>query len=100
MNNIKELMEERLRSQLAPSLLEIVDESSQHGSSKPSHFRILVVSSAFEGLSVLKRHQRVYEALGDIMRAIHAFSQQTYTLSEWKNSGVRLASPPCHHSKK
>lgn len=100
MIHIRELMEERLRNQLAPSILEILDESSQHGNSEPSHFRILIVSDAFEGLSAVKRHQRVYEVLGDIMNVIHAFSQQTYTVSEWKNSGVRLASPPCQHSKK
>ncbi len=100
MTPIKELMEKRLQSGLSPVLLEIVDESPQHGSAKPSHFRILIVSSAFEGLSVLKRHQRVYEALGDIMNVIHAFSQQTYTLSEWEARGVRASSPPCQHSKK
>jgi len=100
MSHIKDLMEERLRSQLSPSILEILDESPQHGSSNPSHFRILIVSNAFEGLSSVKRHQRVYEVLGDIMNVIHAFSQQTYTVSEWENSGVRLASPPCHRSKK
>lgn len=98
--SIKELMEKRLKNQLTPAILEILDESPQHGSLKPSHFRILIVSDAFEGLSSLKRHQRVYKALGDIMNVIHAFSQQTYTVSEWKNSGVRLASPPCHRSKK
>ncbi|MDE0151677.1 MAG: BolA family transcriptional regulator [Bdellovibrionales bacterium] len=100
MGPIKELMEERLRDQLAPSILEILDESPQHGSTKPSHFRILIVSDAFEGLSAVKRHQRVYEVLGDIMNVIHAFSQQTYTVSEWENSGIRLDSPPCRHSKK
>ncbi len=100
MSHIKEVIEERLRSQLAPAILEILDESPQHGSVKPSHFRILIVSDAFEGLSALKRHQRVYEVLGDVLNVIHAFSQQTYTVSEWKDSSVRVASPPCQHSKK
>ena len=98
--NIKEQIEERLKSQLTPAILEILDESPQHGSSKPSHFRILIVSDAFEGLSAIKRHQRVYKVLGDIMNVIHAFSQQTYTVSEWKDSSIRLDSPPCHHSKR
>lgn len=100
MSHIKAVIEERLRSQLAPAILEILDESPQHGSSKPSHFRILIVSDAFEGLSALKRHQRVYKVLGDVLNVIHAFSQQTYTVSEWKDAGIRVASPPCQHSKK
>lgn len=47
------------------------------------HFQALIVSSAFEGLSRIKRHQLVYGALGDRMRAeIHALSMQTLTPAE------------------
>jgi acid stress-induced BolA-like protein IbaG/YrbA len=47
------------------------------------HFQALIVSSAFEGLSRVKRHQLVYGALGDRMRAeIHALSMQTLTPAE------------------
>jgi acid stress-induced BolA-like protein IbaG/YrbA len=48
-----------------------------------SHFQVLIVSPAFEGLSRVKRHQLVYAALGDRMRAeIHALSMQTLTPAE------------------
>jgi len=47
------------------------------------HFQALIVSSAFEGLNRVKRHQLVYGALGDRMRAeIHALSMQTLTPAE------------------
>ena len=48
------------------------------------HFEALIVSPAFEGLSRVRRHQLVYAALGDRMRAeIHALSMSTLTPAEW-----------------
>ncbi len=48
------------------------------------HFAAVIVSAAFEGLSRVARHQRVYAALGDRMREeIHALSMTTLTPSEW-----------------
>ena len=48
------------------------------------HFEALIVSSRFEGLSRVKRHQLVYGALGERMREeIHALSMTTLTPSEW-----------------
>jgi acid stress-induced BolA-like protein IbaG/YrbA len=47
------------------------------------HFQARIVSSAFEGLTRVKRHQLVYGALGDRMREeIHALSMQTLTPAE------------------
>jgi acid stress-induced BolA-like protein IbaG/YrbA len=52
------------------------------------HFEALIVSPEFEGLSRIKRHQRVYAALGDRMRAdIHALSMTTLTPAEWAARG-------------
>ena len=49
------------------------------------HFQALVVSVAFEGKSRVQRHQLVYAALGERMRAeIHALSMQTLTPEEWR----------------
>jgi acid stress-induced BolA-like protein IbaG/YrbA len=47
------------------------------------HFFATIVSPAFEGLPRVRRHQRVYEALGDRMREqIHALSMKTLTPAE------------------
>ena len=48
------------------------------------HFEALIVSPEFEGLTRVRRHQRVYAALGDRMREeIHALSMTTLTPAEW-----------------
>ncbi|WP_018152117.1 BolA family protein [Leeia oryzae] len=48
------------------------------------HFEAIIVSEAFTGLSRIKQHQRVYQALGERMREeIHALSMKTYSPSEW-----------------
>ncbi|MBT9455833.1 MAG: BolA family transcriptional regulator [Burkholderiaceae bacterium] len=53
------------------------------------HFFATIVSPEFEGLSRIKRHQRVYTALGDRMREqIHALSMKTLTPAEWAAAPV------------
>jgi acid stress-induced BolA-like protein IbaG/YrbA len=50
------------------------------------HFEAIVVSREFAGRNRVQRHQRVYQALGDRMKAeIHALSMQTHTPDEWRN---------------
>ena len=52
------------------------------------HFEAVIVSPAFGGKSRVQRHQLVYAALGDRMRAeIHALSMQTYTPEDWARHG-------------
>ena len=48
------------------------------------HFEAIVISTAFEGLTRVQRHQLVFSALGAHMEsAIHAISMKTMTPSEW-----------------
>ncbi|HMH19998.1 MAG TPA: BolA family protein [Burkholderiales bacterium] len=50
------------------------------------HFEALIVSEAFRGKSRVQRHQLVYAALGERMRAeIHALSMRTLTPEEAAN---------------
>jgi acid stress-induced BolA-like protein IbaG/YrbA len=50
-----------------------------------SHFDAVIVSNAFEGKRPIARHQLVYAALGDRMKAeIHALSMRTLTPEEYK----------------
>ena len=59
------------------------------------HFFATIVSAEFEGAPRVKRHQRVYEALGDRMREqIHALSMKTLTPAEWAS---QPATAPTHH---
>ncbi|TAL20139.1 MAG: BolA family transcriptional regulator [Aquabacterium sp.] len=52
------------------------------------HFFATIVSAEFDGLTRIRRHQRVYQALGDRMREqIHALSMKTLTPAEWARQG-------------
>ena len=49
------------------------------------HFTALIVSPAFAGKRLIQRHQLVYAALGDRMKAeIHALSMKTLTPEEYE----------------
>lgn len=49
------------------------------------HFFATIVSSAFEGLPRVRRHQCVYAALGERMKEqIHALSMKTLTPAEFQ----------------
>ncbi len=63
------------------------------------HFFATIVSAEFEGLPRVRRHQRVYAALGDRMREqIHALSMQTLTPAEYAaNPPPGPVPPACHH---
>lgn len=56
------------------------------------HFQATVISDAFVGLNLVKRHQLVYKTLGDKMQSeIHALSIRPLTREEWnKKSGLRV----------
>jgi len=80
-----------LQDALAPSLLELHDDSQSHAGhsgameSGGGHFYATIISSAFEGKTLVQRHQLVYAALGDMMRKeIHAFSIKAITPSEFQ----------------
>ena len=49
------------------------------------HFEARVVSAAFEGLSMIQQHQRVYAPLGDWLATgeLHALALKTYTPAAW-----------------
>jgi acid stress-induced BolA-like protein IbaG/YrbA len=53
------------------------------------HFFATIVSAEFEGLLRVRRHQRVYAALGERMKEqIHALSMKTLTPAEWTAQSV------------
>jgi BolA protein len=77
-----------LEAQLAPLALEVVDESHKHAGHEGArdgrgHFAVRIVSAAFEGVNLLARHRRVYDALGTLMQTdIHALSLKAQAPSE------------------
>ena len=70
-----------LISILKPTSITLTDNSSQHAGhagskgwaeSGESHFALVIVAEAFDGLSLVKRHQLIYMLLGETMEKIHA----------------------------
>lgn len=81
------LIQERLQSALNPEHLRIIDNSQAHaghaGASGGGHFTVSIVASAFQGKSLVQRHQMVYKALGEMMQhQIHALGIEAFTPDE------------------
>lgn len=69
-----------IEAALQPVSLAVVDESHLHAGHAGArdgrgHFRVEVVSAAFEGMGPIARHRAVYAAVGDLMVTdIHALA--------------------------
>jgi stress-induced morphogen len=91
-------IDQKLRERLAPSVLEVINESAMHSVPRGSetHFKVIVVSRAFEGKSAVERHRLVYDALDQELRAgVHALAITSRTPEEWARTNSVAASPPC-----
>ncbi|NNG04492.1 MAG: BolA family transcriptional regulator [Inquilinus sp.] len=84
---------ERIRSKivagLAPSRLDIVDDSQRHvghaghDGRGESHFTVVVVADAFEGKSRVERQRLVYGLLAEeLADRVHALALRTLTSAE------------------
>ena len=80
---------------LQPEHLQVLDESHMHSRGQETHYKAVIVSPQFAGLNSVKRHQKAYAAIGELMQQIHALALHTYTPEEWQQQGVAPASPVC-----
>ena len=75
-------IEALLRAALAPTQLEVIDESGLHAGHSGAndvgygtHFRVRIASPMFEGRPRVARHRLVYDATHDLMaRGLHALA--------------------------
>lgn len=75
-------LEARLRDTLAPTALEVIDESAAHaghaganGLGHGTHFRVRIAAPAFAGLGRVAQHRLVYDALRPFTDAgLHALA--------------------------
>ena len=84
--NVAEI-ERRLTEHLGASHVEVEDESRFHAGHGASggHYRAVVVSERFAGLSRVAAQRLVYDALGEWMSGpIHAFAVRTFTPEQWQ----------------
>lgn len=79
--------------------LEVVNESGGHNvpAGSETHFKVVLVSDAFDGLRLLSRHRAVNDALAEeLAGGVHALAIHTYTPAEWRaRFGSAPLSPPC-----
>jgi BolA protein len=70
---------------LSPEHISLEDDSGNHaGSRTESHYSLLVVSTHFEGVPQVRRHQMVYQQLGEeLENGLHALALHTYSPEEW-----------------
>jgi len=85
-------IESKLTAALQPIRLEVIDESELHkghAGHRPggqSHFRVEIVSAAFEGQPRVARQRRVYQILSDELKGgVHALALKTLTPTEDSN---------------
>jgi BolA family transcriptional regulator, general stress-responsive regulator len=86
---VADAIRHRLAAALAPSRLELIDESALHAghagarAQGESHFRVLIVAAMFAGKTRLDRQRMVFAALADLMRTdVHALSITALTPEE------------------
>ena len=49
------------------------------------HFSVILISSEFEGVSMINQHKKIYDALEDMVtKEIHALQIKTLTWEQWK----------------
>lgn len=87
--SLKDWIAETLAAQLAPSELDVIDEShlhAGHAGARPegeTHFRVEIVSVAFEGKGRVDRHRIVNAALAPAFaRGLHALAVKARAPSE------------------
>ena len=80
--NLAARMDAALRQALAPTALEVLDESCKHaghaganGTGFGTHFRVRIASPQLAGLPRVQRHRLVYDALREFIAAgVHAIA--------------------------
>lgn len=96
--NMQSTIDGLIRAALPVEHLEIDNESHKHGGpGTQTHYKVVAVSEAFTGLGLVKRHQRLYEALREpLENGVHALALHTYTPQEWaKKQAQAPQSPDC-----
>ncbi len=91
---VEEAIREKLTRAFAPSGLTVENESAKHAghagardhlgrNTGETHFRVVVVSEAFQGKSAVERHRQINAALKDELAGpVHALAIQALTPAE------------------
>lgn len=92
-------IEAKVSAELDCTFLDLTNESHMHNvpPGSESHFRLVVVSDAFDNLSLVNRHRTVNKILkAELAGSVHALALHTFTPTEWRERGESAQqSPDC-----
>ena len=83
-----DLIKQKLNEAIKPEIIELIDDSAAHAGHAGAkggagHYNVTIVAEAFEGKTLVQRHQLVYQALADLMKnEIHALGINALSPSE------------------
>lgn len=87
---VQEKITTKLVKAFSPVHLEVINESYRHKVPKGSetHFKIKIVSSSFDKLSLVERHKQIYSCLDEELKSgVHALAMECHGLEQWKLNG-------------
>ena len=84
-------IETKLREKINVLNLNLIDESYKHRNHKKDtsggHYKLLLVSDDFVDMTLIKRHQLIYDILSEMIKVdIHALSIQAKTSKEYNHA--------------
>ncbi|MTH98097.1 BolA family transcriptional regulator [Roseibium sp. RKSG952] len=96
---VKATIESKLAARFQPSQLTVIDESDKHRGhggwreGGETHFRVQIVSKAFEGMSRVNRHRAINETLSDeLTTGVHALAIEVRSPEEPDPRAARIRS--------
>tara|TARA_Y100000589_G_C26848515_1_gene504958 strand:- start:142 stop:447 length:306 start_codon:yes stop_codon:yes gene_type:complete len=96
---MQEVIESKLLEEFSPERLRLDNDSKRHaGPATESHFRLVLVSAAFEGVSAVQRQRLVFACLSEELAGpVHALQMKCMTPAEYEaaEGEVTLKAPPC-----
>jgi len=95
---IEDDIRNKIQTALQPQHLEVINESNNHNvpPGSESHFKLVVVTSGFNGKPLVARHRIINKLLAaELAGSIHALALHTLTPEEWVATGTAPVSPPC-----
>lgn len=99
----KDRIDQQLTSELSPIFLSVEDESHNHHvpENAQTHFKIIMASTQFVGLTRVQRHRLINTLLkNEFDTGMHALSMFLYSPEEWEVKQSVPQSPNCRDGYK
>lgn len=96
-------IDQRIKNEVDVHYMTLDNESHMHNvpEGSESHFKLVLVTDAFEAKRLVQRHQLVYGILKEEMTKIHALAMHLYSIQEWdERNALAPSSPKCHGGEK